>query len=217
MYYNYHPQDRFLVLTNPPGAWRRYTGFQLVGTRRYVGGREAQASYTWSRTRGNVNNEFGSNAASGDLGGNGNWVNPNRALFGGGSTTQDYSHEVKVLATYALPYWGGVRVSGIYRYSSGQPWARGADFGSLTGFCCGFLAVEPLGARRLPATNSADVRLEKTFPTGTAATVSLYGDLFNINNQGVACRVWFTSGPNLGTPVCWSGPRTLRAGGRATF
>lgn len=218
VFYNYRPQDAFMLLTNPAGAWRRYQGVQLIGTRRYAGGWEVEASYSWSRTRGNVNNEFGSNAASNDLGTNGSWMNPNRLLFSDGATTQDYAHEVKVLGTYMLAHFGGVRVSGIYRYTSGQPWARGVEFDRvLTELCCGFLAVEPIGSRRLPATNTADVRIEKTFRVHGGATVGAYADIFNVNNQGDATRVDWKSGPNFGVPIGWSAPRTLRAGIRMAF
>lgn len=217
IYRDARPQDAFALLTNPAGAWRRYSGFQVVGTKRHSDGWEVQASYTWSRTRGNVNNEFGSNAASGDLGDNGNWMNPNRSLFSNGRTSQDYTHDVKVIGTYMLPFWGGARFSGIYRHTSGQPWARGVDFGSATGLCCGFLAVEPIGTRELPAVNSADLRIEKTFTGGRARSIGVYGDVFNVNNQGIAQRVNFQSGPNFGLPVSWSSPRTLRAGLRVMF
>jgi hypothetical protein len=166
-----------------------------------------------------VNNEFGSNAASGDLGVYGNWGNPNRTLFSNGVTTQDYTHDVKVIGTYHLPSWGGVQISGIYRYTSGQPWARGVDFGPAiqTHLCCGFLAVEPVGTRELPATNSADLRVDKRFSTGARSTVSAYLDVFNVNNQGIAGRVNVQSGPNFGVPLFWSSPRTLRAGIRFIF
>jgi hypothetical protein len=217
IYHDARPQDAFKLLTNPPGAWRHYDGFQLIGLRQYAGVWQLQASYTWSRTRGSVNNEFGSSAASGDLGANGNWVNPNRMLFSNGRTTQDYTHDLKILGTYLVPWWGGVRVSGICRYTSGQPWARGVDFGSRTGLCCGFLSVEPIGARELPATNSADVRVEKTLPAGRRTMLGIYLDVFNVNNQGIAQRVNAQSGPNFAVPVSWSPPRALRVGARVSF
>lgn len=214
VFYNYRPQDAFLSLTNPPGAWRRYHGVQLIGTRRYADGWETEVSYSWSRTRGNVNNEFGSNAASGDLGTNGNWMNPNRLLFSGSATTQDYTHELKVLGTYTLSRVGGLRFSGIYRYASAQAWARGVEFDRvLTGLCCGFLPVEPIGSRRLAATNILDLRFDKSFRIGGVTAA----DVFNVNNQGIALAVDRKSGPNFGTPLAWSAPRTLRVGIKMLF
>lgn len=37
------------LLTNPKGAYRRYHGVQLIGSKRYAKATEFQASYTWSR------------------------------------------------------------------------------------------------------------------------------------------------------------------------
>jgi hypothetical protein len=105
-------------------------------------------------------------------------------------------------------------VSGIYRYASGTPWARTAYFGPLTNLCC--VNVEPKDAHQLPATNTADLRVEKVFSVG-ATKLGLYGDVFNINNQGIAKNINPTSGPNFGVPVSWSDPRTLRVGARWTF
>lgn len=212
VYYNYNPENVVRLFTNPRGAFGRYNAFQLIGTKRYARGWELQASYTWSRARGNFNNASPSTFPLFILG---NWTNPNVALFSDGRTDRDYAHDVKVLGTYTLPYWGGVRVSGIYRYTSGAPWARTAFFGPLTGY--GATRVEPLGAHELPATNNADLRVEKMFPTGLAATVGIYVDVFNINNQGIAGSVNTGSGPNFGLSTFWIEPRVVRAGLRVTF
>ncbi len=37
LYYDYHPEQASLVLTNPPTAWRHYDGFQIIATRRANG------------------------------------------------------------------------------------------------------------------------------------------------------------------------------------
>lgn len=137
------------------------------------------------------------------------------ALFSDGRTDRDITHEVKTIGTYTLPYWGGVRVSGIYRYSSGAPWARTAFFGPLTKF--GGIRVEPIGTHELPATNSADLRVEKTFRIRRGGNLSVYADVFNISNQGVATSVNTGSGPNFALPTSWAAPRTLRAGIKMTY
>jgi hypothetical protein len=201
------------VLTNPAGAWRHYNAIQVIGTKRYASRWELQASYTWSRTRGTVGNGV---SADGDLGTNGNWVNPNVALFGAGRTSFDVTHEVKVLGTYALPYWGGVRVSGIYQHTSGAPWARTADFGPTVN-PDGPIRVEPIGTHEFPAFNNTDLRVEKTFPIRGRATAGFYVDLFNLTNRGVAQAVNPRSGPNFGVPSIWTDPRLLRLSIRATF
>jgi len=66
--------------------------------------------------------------------------------------------------------------------------------------------------------NTLDLRVEKTWkPLSKPATVGVFVDVFNGWNQGVALRVINLSGPNLGVPVQWLEPRTLRAGIRLMF
>ena len=216
VYNRYNAEQAFPVLTNPDNAWRTYNGLQVSATRRYAQGWELQGSYTWSRTRGSFDNDFASSAGTAQLSPNGIGVNPNWNLFRTGRTSQDRTHDVKVLGTYTLPYWGGVRLSGIYRYTSGTPWARVASFGSLTNLCCAGPRVEP-ASHELSATNSADLRVEKTLRVRAATTLGVYADVFNLNNQGIAGRINLTSGPNFALPVAWSDPRTLRVGARVTF
>ncbi len=78
VYFNIDPSKSSLVLTNPPDAYRRYHAVQFIANRHSSKRLDFNASYTWSRTAGNYNNAFGSNAADGDLGAMGNFVNPNR-------------------------------------------------------------------------------------------------------------------------------------------
>jgi hypothetical protein len=154
-------------------------------------------------------------AANNDAGVNGNYVNPNRALFSEGRTSRDFTHDVQGLGTYTLPYWGGVRVSAVYRYTSGRPWARGMAVSPLAGI--GVVRVEAIGSREYPATNNLDVRVEKTFRAGRASTVGVFLTVFNLTNQGIPLAVSNISGPNFGLPVVWNDPRRVRAGARIMF
>ena len=84
------------------------------------------------------------------------------------------------------------------------------------------IRVEPRGTFPTEATNSADVRFDKTFPLGHAAhRLSIYLDIFNVNNQGVATAAAApnteASGATYGLPVGWSTPRTYLLSGRFTF
>jgi len=215
VYYNYNPEQANLVLTNPDGAFRNYNGVQAIANARDLHGVNVQASYTWSRTRGSFNNDFSSNAANAELGTNGNFVNPNRALSSGGRTNRDVVHDVKVLATYTLPYWGGLRLSTVYRYANGRPWARTVNFGPLTQLTV--VRVEPIGSEQLPATNGADVRVEKTFRAKDKTTIGLFLNVFNVTNQGIPLNVNTQSGPNFGVPNVWLDPLRIRAGVRVMF
>jgi Carboxypeptidase regulatory-like domain len=205
------------LLTNPKGAYRRYHGVQLIGTKRYAKATGFQASYTWSRTVGSYNNGTFSNAANKDLGIGGVFVNPNLAVNAEGRTPQDFTHEVKILGTYRLSPWGGLNVSGVYRYQSGRPWARSArGFGPQT--LNAAIYMEPRGTRELPAVNTLDLRLEKTWkPSLKLGTLGVFADVFNVGNQGVSLRNTELSGPNFGVPAERLEPRTLRAGVRVMF
>jgi len=211
---NSNPLQSRLLQTNPAAAYRRYRGAQIVATRRFTRGFGFQGSYTWSRTIANFNNGFSSNAGSADMGTNGVFVNPNRAINFQGRTTHDYTHNLKGLWTLRLPAWGGVNVSGAYLYLSGRPWARSAALGAGIGT----VFVEPRATRHMRAIDSIDLRVEKTFkPAAKAGTVGVFADVFNAWNQGVETTINNTSGPNLGVPGSWLEPRTLRAGVRMMF
>jgi hypothetical protein len=205
--------EAFRVLTNPPQAYRRYDAVQLVASRRAAQGLAFQASYTWSRTRGNFNNNAFVNAAGQDAGLGGVFANPNRAINRDGRTGNDLPHAVKALAAWQAP--GGWTVSGVYRYECCLPWARNVRFraGLTQGF--EFVLVEPFH-RQGPSTHVADVRLEKTVRVGRLVA-GLYLDAFNVANLGRATGFSGFSGPFFGTPDGWTAPRVLRSGLRLSF
>jgi hypothetical protein len=205
-----------LVLTNPAGAYRRYNAVQLVANKRYSHDVAFQASYNWSRTVASYNNWYWSNAANNDFSSDGVFVNPNRALNADGRTPQDITHELKMLGTYHLSRWGGLNVSGVYRFQSGRPWARSVGFGFQTGIQA--IYVEPRGTRELPAVNTLDLRVEKTWkPFAKVGTIGAFADVFNAWNQGVSLHDNERSGPFFGLPVQWLDPRAVRAGVRVMF
>jgi hypothetical protein len=218
VYFDQNPALTSPLLTNPASAYRRYRGAQAIVTKRYSQNVQFQASYTWSRTVGNYNNKAYTNAAGGDLGLGGAFSNPNGLINTDGRTPQDFTHDVKLLGTYRIPRWGGINVSGFYKYQSGRPWARsaaGRGFGAATEI--NQIFVEPRGARQLDAVNTVDLRVEKTWKAAQVGTVGAFVDAFNLWNQGVALRVQNVSSPTLGLPTQWLDPRTVRAGVRLTF
>jgi hypothetical protein len=220
VYYNYAPSAARYLLTNPADAWRQYDAVQIVADRRHASGWSLQASYTWGRTIGNFDNDAASNGASSDLASNGNFANPNRAILSTGRTVHDRRHDFKIFGTYVAPLWD-VHVSGLYRVTSGTPYARilnsfgpGTETFPLTQTF--MIYAEPVGSYTEPAQSGADIRIEKPVRL-KSATLGLYGDFFNVTNRIVAVRINNVSGSNFGQPRGFSAPREFRAGLRVTF
>jgi hypothetical protein len=218
--------DTFYLMTNPDNATRTYNGFQIIVRKRFSHNWQTATSYTWSRTRGTVNNNFGSNApassSTSDTGQSGVFANPNRAILSDGPAVFDYTHHFKAEGTYRIPYWGGFNISGIYRYITGAAWGRRAgirdlDQGSET------VRIEPRGTHRVDALNNFDFRVEKTFVFGQQSrTAGVFVDIFNVNNQGIpnsefSRPIADTSGSTFGEPLGWIDPRLVRLGVRFTF
>jgi hypothetical protein len=192
------------------GKWRS----SCCAATRKATGWSLQASYTWAKTLGNFDNDAASNAGSSDLASNGNFANPNRAILSTGRTIYDRRHDLKVYGTYAVPFLD-IRISGIYRFMSGAPYARAVtNFGAET---YSAITVEPVGAHELPALNRTDLRIEKTFSIPRSARLGLYLDVFNVNNQDGPTRVNNFSGSAFGQPRSWREPRQFRGGVRVTF
>ena len=217
-----NPGNSFNLYTNPEGAFNRYDAVQVVSRKRYSRGWQLQGSYTWSKNRGTVGNRWHVNAARFNLGSPGRFDNPNRNINAYGRATFDPTHEVKMLGSRRLPWWGGTMVSGVYRYTTGQAWGRNAF---VTGFAQGLqrIRIEPQGTRRAPAINRLDVRGEKTARLpGSSGTLGLFADIFNVWNQGVPNSdlndaIIDNSGTRFGEPSAWVDPRMLRVGVRVTF
>ena len=209
--------DRRFLYTNPEGAFRRYDALQLIGKKRYSDNWQMQASYTWSRSRANVGNDESTNAGRHELDLRpiaGVFNSPNGRINSEGEAPWTIS-ELKILGTYRVPAWGGINVSGIYRYHSGRRWGRYFLTDEPLPFA---VRAEPRGTRRLPAVASLDLRVEKTFGVlGTPGGIGLFVDVFNLTNEGAATFVDAQSGRGFGEFIAWTDPRTVRAGLRYTF
>lgn len=236
-----NPGQAFYELTNAETAYRKYDGWQVIVSKRSSSNWQLLASYTFSKTRGNVNNTGGEAVANGgDTSIFGVFANPNRAINADGRSTFDYPQQIKVEGSYRIPRGGGLSISSVYRYTSGQAHGRLVLF---TGLRQGTEAVlvEPRGSRRTPAVQTLDLRLDKTFAIGAGRPrVSVYCDVFNANNWGGpdafsgssgvgdagrgasrsavgASAVFDVSGPTFGQARAWLAPRSMVVGTRLTF
>jgi hypothetical protein len=204
----------------PDAAIRQYRALQLVGRKRLSDGWQAQVSYTWPHTWGTVSNLALTNSGVNDLGTSGGYADPNSFINNEGIAAFD-PREFKVLADAVLPYLGGFTIGGVYRYYSGQTWARRATLRYEDHVK--FVFVEPRGSRRLPPINNLDLRIEKSVRFRNVR-LGLSADVFNATNQGVPNSdstfpnpINFHSGPSFGVPGAWVDPRLLRVGIRLIF
>jgi Carboxypeptidase regulatory-like domain len=218
-YLNTNASSAFCYLTNPAGAYRRYSALQLLVGKQYSRNWQMQTSYVWSSTRGNIDNSARSNSGGPENGCNGIFANPNRAIYADGPTPFDFTHAAKVLASWRTPL-GGVNISSVFQYHTGLAWARSASLPNIQATY--LVRMEPRGSRRTDALNQLDWRLEKTFDVGSMKRLGVFADVFNVTNQGIPdpsklFAVEFRSGTAFGQPLNWVAPRTLRAGVRLIF
>lgn len=205
------------IYQNLENGWRQYRAGQLVVRTTAGGPWQVQASYTRANIRGTVSTGLHANAGVRIF----HSFNPNRLVNGGDLTTGfDPSNELKVLGLWSPRRWGGLVVSGVYRYMTGGAWGRtfvaaGLPQGGES------IRVEPRGTRRLPAINQLDLHVEKTLRV-RGQVVGAFVDVFNVWNQGVPDSdlgdvINPNSGPSFGVPQAWRPPRQGRIGARLTF
>ncbi len=219
-----------LVYTNPPGLERTYRAAILSVTRRFVANWQLDASYVYSRTRGNIDN-LGSDESG--LGGNtpffdGRFLDtPNSLVNAQGRLTHDQAHQVKLQGTRLVPSWH-MALSANYTFHSGDTWTPrndclltdegNGDVGDGVLGCHAFpqgpvwYFAEPRGSRRLPARNELDLRAEWRHDVGASREFHLDVDAFNVTNQSRATSVETLVGDQLGEPANVSFPRNIRLG-----
>jgi len=205
---------RSLQLANPGGAYRNYNALQFIATRRFERGWQYQVSYTWSRSRGTIGNEYSTNATSWSTNPNGYGANPNNKYAPPAPPMFDYS-EFKALGSYRAPWLGGMTTAAVFRWHSGTHWTRIVQVVGPPAFLR--VPAEPVGNRVTPSVGALDLRFEKTFRILRSSTVGLYADLFNATNVGRALTYNQLSGPAFGQVWRWTDPRTGRIGLRYSF
>jgi hypothetical protein len=205
--------SRTWYMTNPADAWRHYNAVQMVARKRASDHWQLQASYSWSRASGTVDNIDHTNIAQGTLsplagvGGNRNVANQEP-----GQPTFAFS-EAKALVSWEPPWFGGFVVSAVGRWQTGVRWNR-IFFSFLGGYP--LINAEPVGSHVGPSIETIDLRAEKSLKT-TGLRVGLTVDVFNVANAAAPLIITAYSGPTLGLPFQLIPPRQVRAGVRLTF
>jgi hypothetical protein len=213
-----NPGQAFLLLTNPEGAKRSYDAVQIVAQKRWSRNWQLLGSYTWSRSRGNANNQVTDNVGGASAGETGVFANPNTAINAEGRNTLDFPHNFSMRASYHSDLIAGFNLSGSYTYSSGGAWSRTATFRLPQGNVA--VRVAPRGSEKSDPTNQLDFRFEKLLPLpGKGRNLGVYVDLFNALNRGWPPQARYTeaSGGNFGLPLNWAEGRSFQLSARIKF
>ena len=140
------------------------------------------------------------------------YLDPNTTFNSADDTVEA---QAKISGAYNLPY--GILASANYDIRSGTPQARQVLFTGGSTIRSISLNVEPIGTFGLPRTHAMDVRVAKRFVLGSARSVEVRGDIYNVLNKGTV-TVWnLQSGPNYLRPSRILFPRILQFGATFTF
>jgi len=166
-----------------------YVAVTAALRRRYAGGVQFQAHYTWSRDRSNDDSE-----RSGRL----TLTDPTDPDYDWGLSNRDTPHRLVASGIVNLPI--GFQASGIFTAQSGSPYTAldpAVGFHNHPGFAVGPSgaharavvagALVPLNGERNDPWTNLDLRITKRFGLGPAQVEALF-EVFNVLN-GAAFRV----------------------------
>jgi len=219
-----------IATANP---WRKYNGAMFVLTKSYSHRWQAQVSYVWSKTEGNMSSSGAS--TGGASGGSGTYENPSRWLINGvGLLPLDRTHEVKVFAGYQIPYVE-VNLAAYYRMLSGGTYRGDISVSRTILGTSGSVGIpiEKRGARRYDNFQQIDLRAEKTFNIDVHR-FGVFVDVQNLLNSDIitgrvtrypSTSVSYFDNNNVqqsttvrfGYPTGIQGARQITFGGRWTF
>ena len=186
-----------------PNASRIYRGYSFEVTKRQADNWYASVGYTYSRLRGNWDEDFSAGQYSTssyleDEPGY-NSAEPNRY----GTLLQDRPHIFKAMASYDLY---GFTLGGYLRVQSGRAWeARGATPSTTSG-----RYLEPAGSRRYPTWTNFDMLLAYNFNLGGSMSLRLEGRVQNLFNDQEVTGVniiQYLDGYKDGVPPSTLGPQ----------
>ena len=180
------------ILVRASPARSDYLALTAALRRRFRGGVQFQAHYTWSRDRSNDDNE-----RSGSL----TLTDPTDPDYDWGLSVRDIPHRFVASGIFSLPF--DITASGIFTAQSGFPYTAldpAVGFHNHPGFAVGPHGAQTRavvdgelasanGERNAPWTN-LDLRLTRRFQLGGARVEALF-EVFNLLNTG-AFRVGHT-------------------------
>jgi len=156
------------MLINDPNADHTYKTIEVAANKRLARGWQFMTSYTATK----IHQPFGTGTSPFLIG-----YNPNAEIF---VANDSWEWEGRASGAYSFPYQ--ILASVNYDHRSGAPQARQVQFTGGQAIRAIVLNVEPIGTLRLPATNLVDVRVGKRFTFGSARSLELRADVYNILN-----------------------------------
>lgn len=229
------------VLETPvlfPELEREYRALQLVFQKRLRDNWQLAGSYVYSRLEGNYGATIGEDTR---------FINanlPDSTANTSGLLPNDRPHQAKLYGSYQWSF--GLTSGLVAQYLSGTPISKLGTFSRRPFFSRGQRFITPRGsAGRTPELFRLDLHLGYTLRIGSALSMSVFGDLFNVTDAQRAVSVdeiWTNAradrtadpnecggpgtgpgtacpqgNPNWGEPVTFQDPRTLRLGVRLSF
>jgi Carboxypeptidase regulatory-like domain/TonB dependent receptor len=218
------PNGNVLATADPQ---RKYHALMMVLNKRFQQRWQAQASYVFAKTSGNVDNSSAAQTETRQF------ESPNLAIVNSsGPASFTPKHEFKLLGGFQIPKIEA-SVNAYYVATSGLPYGRIQQFSSSSLNTSSVsstyrrLLIAPRGAYYLPTLKQLDLRIEKNFNFG-GNKFGIYSDLSNLFNTGTVTSVitrptsvTLTDGSTFPLPFGTAGaiqaPRQVRIGARWSF
>ena len=180
------------VITSRNLGWQDYDSILLAVEKRFSRGYSFRTAYTYGKSWGNI----ASNNAANPM----QRLNELNLDLNEQPSSVDRPHNLVLSGTLEVPKTGGLRVSGISRWTSGaaftisdsssDPNQNGIltdplPAGTYSGTGDNAITVESKGGingARLPSTFQLDLRLGYRFKAGRNRSVEVYGDILNSTN-----------------------------------
>ena len=211
-----------------PEATRTYQGLELTVRRALADRFQFDASYVYSKLRGNYEGYYVTNAPQVSANASSQFDFPE--FVRGGKLYDDRPHRLKVYGSYAFDF--GLTLGSIFALQSGRP-ISALGWDQYNGYGDSYIFIGDRGsAGRTPTIWGLDLHAEQRLALARGLAASLILDIFNVTNQNQVVDVddnkytmefddpnhpYTIQSPYWKTPTRYQTPRLIRAGFRLSF
>ena len=215
------PSERLFLLTNPSEGsnrmFSRFHGTTIQVTKRMSNNWQLVGSLVLSKSTGRIGSSLRSPTQRQEGYARTFGQNPNDFINTDDLLVEDRPVVAKTQLVYQLPK--GFLVGLNFRYQTGRPWARQVRVSSLARISTTILAERLDGHRRVDNQSVLDLRVQKDFKLGGAASLAVFADGLNLlndgANEGVGSRRADSSA--FGVPTVFIAPRRVIVGAKFHF